>query len=294
MSFSLGRDSKTTITTRFCFMVYHTVVSLDGSVYQRWQAQLLWYTHRQHSQSGPLTFLISSDQAVSLGIPTDLFQASVQSPHPVTRDHYPPYNKPAAYREYLAKGNYRDETWLLLDPDMIFTRFWMPQVKLGNPIGESIWYMNPRTHPGNQVIRRHCRRYPDRVQAVGFPVAIRSEDLRQFVDRWWNLTVELRQDRLTRQVVDWVCEMWAFTLAAAEVGIVFQEEQHAQYSNDDFPDRELVHYTYHTQGDHYLFDKRRYRPWSPLPPLSGGVKDGGRRLHQAMSEAGLFFRSVQG
>jgi len=39
----------------------HTVFSVDGSLYQRWQADLLAYSHKKVGQPGPLTRLLSAD-----------------------------------------------------------------------------------------------------------------------------------------------------------------------------------------------------------------------------------------
>src|SRR3712207_457292 len=73
----------------------HTVFSSDGRLYQRWQADLLAYSHRKVHQPGPLTRLLSSyEQAPPFSSGT--FQISPYSPHPLTGDDYAAYNKPKA------------------------------------------------------------------------------------------------------------------------------------------------------------------------------------------------------
>jgi len=39
----------------------HTVFSAEGHLYQRWQADLLAYSHEKVRQPGPLTRLLASD-----------------------------------------------------------------------------------------------------------------------------------------------------------------------------------------------------------------------------------------
>src|SRR5437764_9650099 len=73
-------------------MPIHTVFSIDGSLYQRWQADLLAYSHRKVNQPGPLTRLYS---AWRIPPPFDgqTHHTVPYCPHPMTRDHYPPYNR---------------------------------------------------------------------------------------------------------------------------------------------------------------------------------------------------------
>jgi hypothetical protein len=54
----------------------HTLFSVDGSLYQRWQADLLAYSHRKAGQPGPLTRLLSSD-----GPPTPFAGRTFQPSH---------------------------------------------------------------------------------------------------------------------------------------------------------------------------------------------------------------------
>ncbi len=77
-----------------------TVFSADGSLYQRWQADLLAYSHRKVHQPGPLTRLLSSYEEASpfSGRP---FQISPYSPHPLSGDDCAAYNKPAALKAWL-------------------------------------------------------------------------------------------------------------------------------------------------------------------------------------------------
>ncbi len=76
------------------------VFSADGSLYQRWQADQLAYSHRKVHQPGPLTRLLSSYEEASpfSGRP---FQISPYSPHPLSRDDCAAYYKPAGLKAWL-------------------------------------------------------------------------------------------------------------------------------------------------------------------------------------------------
>ena len=84
-------------------MEVHTVFSVDDSLYQRWQADLFAYSHRKVGQPGPLTRLWSGRGSPSpfAGL---TFQTEPYSPHPVTGDNYPPYNKPSALAGWLEEA----------------------------------------------------------------------------------------------------------------------------------------------------------------------------------------------
>src|SRR5215469_5650674 len=100
-------------------MPIHTVFSVDGSLYQRWQADLLAYSHRKVNQPGPLTRLYSAwgEPPAFAG---QTFQTMPYCPHPMSKDDYLPYNRIMALLTWLKQSPPSEETLLLLDPDCIF------------------------------------------------------------------------------------------------------------------------------------------------------------------------------
>jgi hypothetical protein len=260
------------------------MVSFEPGLYQDWQVELLAYTHRKVGQEGSLTALASVRGGVALknyGI--EVIRTRWMAKHPLTRDHYPPYNKPASFCDYFSIEPYRGEMLLLVDPDMVFVNLW--DHKEGAMVAEETDYMNP-VRCGMNVIKRHCKRNADKVQPIGFPLIISEEALRAIVDRWYILTEEMRDDRFTRKEINWVCEMWAFSVAAAECGVSFRMERRCSFSNGNLnPSHSLIHYTYPTTSrSGFFWDKRRYRPWNPMPELKGDVPTAGKILHQIIEE----------
>jgi hypothetical protein len=261
-----------------------TVVSFEPGDYQSWQVELLAYTHRRVGQEGPLTALASVKDGVPLknyGI--EVIQTRWMSKHPLTKDVYPPYNKPASFCDYFNAVPYRGEMLLLVDPDMVFVKPWDCNGDVF--VAEATSYMDP-IKCGKNVIKRHCKRNSDKVQPIGFPLIISEEALRSITDRWYILTEEMRDNKATRKEVSWIQEMWAFSIAAAECGIEFMVERRCSFTNDDLnPDHCLLHYTYPTVSKSgFHFDKRQYKAWSPMPKLRLDVPTAGVALHQIIEE----------
>jgi len=261
-----------------------TIVSFEPGRYQDWQVELLAHTHRRVGQEGPLTALASVRNGTALkdyGI--EVIPTRWMSRHPITKDHYPPYNKPASFCDYFTMVPSRGEMLLLVDPDMVFVGPWNRNGAA--PVAEETSYMHP-VKCGRNVIKRHCRRNASQVQPIGFPLIIQEEALRSITDRWYILTEEMRDDKFTRREVNWVCEMWAFSVAAAECGILFEVERRCSFSNEHLhPGHCLVHYTYPTTSrSGFHWDKRSYKPWSPMPELRPDVPTAYQALHQLVEE----------
>lgn len=246
--------------------------------------ELLAYTHRKVGQEGPLTALASVKGGVVLkdyGI--EVIRTRWMSRHPLTKDFYPGYNKTSSLCDYFNMVPYRGEMLLLLDPDMVFVKPWD---RNGNAsVAEEISYMHP-VRCGRNIIKRHCKRNAEKVQPIGWPLIISEEELRVIADRWYVLTEEMRGNKFTLKEANWVTDMWAFSIVAAECDISFSVERRCSFSNDNLDtNHSLIHYTYPTSSKSgFHWDKRQYRPWSPMPTLRPDVPTAGQVLHQIIEE----------
>ena len=222
-----------------------TVVSTNGSEYLAWQIELLVYSHRQVGQPGPLVVL------------TDTVQ--------VDGDDYTPYNKPYALMRWLEREEPECETVLVLDPDMVFVRPLVREIERGKPLAHSSLYSVGADLA--DVFRRHTRK-PEALQPMAVPMLVHREDLRRLAPLWFEYTKRLRADAGIRQLIGWVCEMWACSVAALRLGLEFDLEQNTEVP--PFSDRvelSLIHYAW-TIGE---FDKRSYQPWGNPSLLSQRV-----------------------
>jgi hypothetical protein len=260
------------------------MVSFEPGAYQDWQVELLAYTHRKIGQEGSLTALASvRDRTTLKDYGIEVIRTRWMSKHPLTKDHYPPYNKPASFCDYFTMVPCRNEMLLLVDPDMVFVKSW--DCNGNEQMAEKTSYMDP-VQCGKNIIKRHCKRNSNKVQPIGFPLIITEEALRSITDRWYILTEEMRDNRLTRKEVTWISEMWSFVIAAAECGVEFKVKRNCSFSNENLDlNHSLVHYTYSTTSrSGFHWDKRQYKPWNPMPALKSDVPTAMVALHQTIEE----------
>jgi hypothetical protein len=241
----------------------HTVFSVDGSLYQRWQADLLAYSHHKIGQPGPLTRLLSAD-----GPPTPFagrtFRTAPYSPHPLSEDDYTPYNKPAALKAWLQEEPPSEDVVLILDPDCIFLEPLAGSVSRGSPVAQPWDLMHTTQH--RWFVEKHCSN-PELVEDVGVPILIHMDDLVALAPLWLEKTEQIRSDPESRQYVGWIAEMWGYTCAAAELGLRHKPHALARLQGEDQADLPIVHYCYASScAEHdWHWDKRYYRPWERVP-----------------------------
>lgn len=268
----------------------HTVFSASGSLYQRWQADLLAYSHRRVNQSGPLTRLLSSyEQASPFSGLT--FQFSPFSPHPLTEDDYAPYNKPKALHAWLQEAPPSEEVLLILDPDCIFVESLTGSVSRGHPVAQPYSYLDPNAEDKAELVAKHCKN-PDLVQGVGIPILMHRDDLAAVAPLWLKKTEEIRDDPKSCELAGWVAEMWAYAFAAAELGLKHTARKLTRVTTEDAADLPIIHYCYGSSDteDKWRWDKRTYRPWERVPdppndvPLASKVLIGLLNEWVAMSE----------
>jgi hypothetical protein len=265
----------------------HTVFSVDGSLYQRWQADLLAYSHRKVGQPGPLTRLLSAD-----GPPTPFagqtFHTRVYSPHPVTGDDYPMYNRVMALEAWLQRQPPVEEVVLILDPDCVFLAplLLTEPVSAGHPVSPPVGYMD--TARQAELLERHCLR-PEQVDGVGMPWLIHRDDLQTLVPLWVKKLEGIRNDPRSLELIGsggWIADMWAYAFAAAELGLKHTLRELARSQLEDSADLPLLHYCYASAdaANRWVWDKRTYRPWEKVPDPPDDVPSASKALISLLNE----------
>jgi hypothetical protein len=258
----------------------HTVFSTDATRYQLWQAQVLAHTHRKVGQPGGLTRLLSTSGVIS---PFAGETFAVQ-PHPGSED-YPGYNRLSALVAWLAASPPQEEVILHLDPDCVFLALVDLMVTRGRPSSQYVSYLDQAETYG-ELIRRHCLQ-PALVQPVGIPTVIHRDDLAQLAPRWLAKTERLRADPEAVAAWGWVCETWAYCLAAAELGMRHDVRWDlAHFPDEDAVSRPFVHYCYPSKApdDSWRWDKREYQPWDPIPTPPMSTPAASRAVVAAINE----------
>ena len=275
----------------------HTVFSIGNNHYQRWQARLLAYSHRRVRQPGKLTCLVSGLHNPEPVIDADFFTPNY-FPHPVTGDRYAAYNKPASLMAWLREAPPDEETILLVDPDCVFLDAFQGRAGRGRPVAQPIFYMNLRERPvsvrppaGREpffevdwepveaLLSKYCER-PERVQGVGIPTLIHRDDLAVLAPLWLAKTERIRNDFDLRDGIGWIAEMWAYCMAAADLGLDHEERDLACFATEERDDLPLVHYCFDLRdGDGgWTWGKRSYQPWTRVPDPPADVPRSGRAL----------------
>lgn len=276
-------------------MAIQTVISVDDSLYLHWQTQLLLYSMQKVNQPGPLIRVIATSdfqKTRPLIGAVSSFISKPFSPHPITKDHYPPYNKPASLREWSLATPDTGETLLIIDPDCVFLRPVEVEVEPGHPIAEDMFFMSPLENLAKGVIKRHCRKNTKLIQPVGVPLLIRKCDLRLIAPRWIQLTEEMREDKQTLEEIPWIVEMWAYAIAAAEVGITHQMQNNQQFPTEDIISRPLIHYSYGTESKDgkWKWDKRTYSAFSKPSKSPLNIPKAGKIMHDLLVEAANYYQ----
>jgi hypothetical protein len=245
------------------------LVSVDGSEALEWQLDLLSLSREAVAAETDLQILRDVD--------------------PVLHHHYPPSNRPFAVRKWIRSRRDRSGHVCVVDPDMVLLRPIDVTPREGDVIADLGTY--PFGDETLRALRRHVVR-PDRVPLGIPPIFIAEADLASVVDAWVDVTAALWADSATRRLLGWLCEMWAFPLAAQRVGLRVVTQRLAHVPPAPPPARPLVlHYAWRTP----FFDKTNYRPWRPLDhraslaydPLRKLIDIARRRQPLASSEAAL-------
>jgi len=260
----------------------HTVFSVSDSLYQRWQADLLAYSHAKVDQPGPLTrILCSHEQPTPFAGRT--YRTAPYSPHPLSGDDYTPYNKPAALKAWLQEDPPSEDVVLILDPDCIFLEPMAGLVSRGHPVVQPWDLLHPTQH--RWFVEKHCSN-PELVGDVGVPILIHKDDLAALAPLWLEKTEQIRSDSESRQYVGWIAEMWAYTTAAAELGLRHTKREMQRVQTENRADLPIVHYCYSSSDaqKRWTWDKRTYRPWEQVPDPPEEVPRASKILIRLLNE----------
>jgi hypothetical protein len=195
------------------------IVSAENNPYLAWQCALFWRSATSHCGVEP-SFMIHQT-----GTPRDpLFDRFSCSDRLIFA---PSYRYLANGRLYVPRNNvgtlieaarrFREDWFILFDPDMIFTR---------DPEFRCEW-SGDRVEYGPEGMR------------VGAPYVIPREMAAEFASRWLE-----QLDSETS--FEWTISMWAFVKACRDLGIVYRETDHClnNYHPGVAVTKPIIHYCY--------------------------------------------------
>ena len=261
---------------------FHVLLTANDSPYQRWQSRVMYYQYeklrREHPNSalGGFTRILHSGREDSLmdEIPTKIVDTL---PKHVRDDGYVVLHRPYAFMQWLEKfADDLDEEYVLMsEPDHLFVAPPPLLATRAKAVAFPFFYIAPNDPKYKPIVQRFnaARAPPEAFKPIGSsPVMIHLDALRRVVPKWHELAVAMKQDKEADAAFGWVVEMWAYSIASAQVGVTHETMKHFMLQppydksmSVDGKEAYIVHYTYGAD-----FDKNgRFTP---------GVNQGAERL----------------
>merc|ERR1719160_2117255 len=303
---------------------FHTLITCDGSVYEQWQSRLAYYWFKQQRAKDSCREMDGFTRVLHSG-KADAFMEEIPSVvvprlNAAEEMGYMGSDRPFAIKQLLRDGgiDISEDYILLLEPDHFLTRP-VPNlaVQKQSPVAFDFWYMHGEGHPESAaLVRRHCPRCPETVQPLGpSPVIASKETFHDLAPRWLELSIALRKDSDADAGItaagaanNWVSEMWAYSMAAAEANVTHDllplmwelNGLPAQGKPPSYNDTFMFHYAFPMYLDNsgsylgdeaeavWVFDKHEYRsqyPLSPIPALPSGAGDAEHHFVSMLNEA---------
>lgn len=286
MSLSGSRNNKGGL------MQVHTIYSMSNSPYQDWQADLLDWSFVRSGQPGNLIRLCSEDShfpgrphsrsRVGETLLTPNY-AQIDWPYyrfwrcniPVSpfkrKIDWPVMNKPGSL-QYLFEHRAFDEddTLIFLDPDMVFTKPWIPALERGTVCGQK-WFGYTKSYCEQSSIHPElCPETQD--DCIMYPYAINAGDLKGMLTDFEYFSREGYKKATRDHVGDnWMSDMPAFQTAMTKHDLVMEPYDNIglcnNWENNNDPDAPILHYC-QPALDHegnQIWRKSGYVPWQ-LPP----------------------------
>lgn len=240
------------------------VVCTDTAPSVNWQAQVLVQTWKDVDHPGTFLRLVAAPErgAVPDHVHARVLRTNAWNVHPVTGDHYPPYNRLVSLQQWLDVER-PDASVLILDPDMVFRDVVRTRARPGAAVVQR-WFDFDRSVGAIEAVAEATGLPVSAVPGVTWPALLHADDLRRLLPRWIELTAELRQ-----RTGAWESDMFAFVGALAEDGITLTEEALTAWMNwpeDVVAGAPIIHYCQVVESDDgtALWSKRDYRPWEPI------------------------------
>lgn len=145
--------------------------------------------------------------------------------HPRTGDNYAPLNRPVAIQEFFEQvpvETIKQNFIVVIDADIILNRRlnYFPIAK-GAPVGQIAHILVPKMYSAAQAIWPDATLYPKLpLFDMGCPYILHKDDLAALAPWWVKFTNMLRENSMSKEKINWICEMYSYVFAAAQVGLV--------------------------------------------------------------------------
>jgi hypothetical protein len=247
----------------------YLVYSISNSPFQEWQADLLDYSIAEAKQPGTVIRLCSQDRRYpGRETPQSKSGITINTPNfsRISPDKdWPVMNKPGSLK-YLFKDNIVSDhdTLIFLDPDMIFTKKWVPDVGRGIALGQKWKGYGHQYCQKTSILPELCP--VKEVDCLMYPFAIKAENMKKIIE-----DIEAFAKEGYLKCNDWMADMSAFVTAMVKNKIKMATIDNIGLCNnwDNHNDKTapIMHYCrpIRDSSDNIIWGKWRYKPWS-MPP----------------------------
>jgi len=265
-------------------MIDYVVYSTSNSDYQSWQCKLLEYTFKQVNQQGKLIRLCSyNTHCPDREFDTSNIAEIIKLPDYRTRwknfskeldQDYGIANKTESLKYWLLNypGLKDTDNVLLIDPDMVFVKSIQLTTTPGTIIAQR--WVDDAVEKG-KPFEKYANHIKDRLTSSSvfmYPYIITVGDLKKIINRYINLTYQMRLDNYPHL---WESEMYSLIISSLEQGFIINSLDNLgfclswnykeQFKNKEFIDSISI---FHFPGDindknkNKIFNKQDYTPYT--------------------------------
>ena len=291
---------------------YHVLLTANDAVYVRWQSRIMYHQYKKIAADPTLAGAMGGfTRILHSGKPDDLMDeipTVVVDPLPKgIKDHgYVVLHRPYAFKQWLDTyaADIEEEYVLMTEPDHLYLRG-MPLFATPNRAAAfPFFYIDPKKPEFTPIVQKYneVKAPIDAFAPIGnSPVMISVESLSRVVPKWHDLAVAMKQDPVADKAFGWVIEMWAYSIASAQVGVTYElhPEMMLQPPWDDSfqvkgKEAYIIHYTYGqdfaksgvaTPGKigEWHFDKRDFTGIPPKEKIPMPPKDAHEVIQKMMT-----------
>lgn len=245
----------------------YIIYSLGNSSYQEWQGDLLDFSVRQSGQPGTIIRLISDDSKTGRKPNSTKWGYTLITPNYADIDeqhNWPFMNKPGStsflfqnISEEFKERN-KNATLIFLDPDMIFTKPWIPEVKMGQILGQTWKGYGKSFCTEASLNEQYCPELES--QSFMYPFSIKLEDMNRIYD---DIEYYSRESYLQKEG-HWMTEMAVYVNLAHlhNFEVIAQDNIGLcnDWNNNNNPDAPIMHYcqTIKNKKGEEIWGKRNY------------------------------------
>jgi len=244
---------------------FHVLLTANDSAYQRWQSRVMYYQFCKLKTQFPNSALGGFTRILHSGVPDSLMDeipTVVVDTLPSTIDDegYVVLHRPFAFQQWLNlfADKIPEKFVLMSEPDHLFIKPPPLVATQKAAVAFPFFYIAPNDPKYKPIVDRFntANAPPESFAPIGSsPVMISLASLKRVVPKWHALAIAMKKDKEANAAFGWVVEMWAYSIAAAQVGVVHELAPHfmLQPPYDKTlrvgkTDAFIIHYTY---GDDY-------------------------------------------